>query len=232
MPHYSDYDYSSFSGVSDQRRGLLKTYTWMFFGVLLTALTSFLMYTTGLYYYFCVGPMPLLLVLVQFGIAFGFSGAMRSATSTTMKVLFIIFAVTMGISLTSIGIVYQLGTIFIAFLVSAVYFLCLVAIGMTTKRDLSSIGTICIAGLLALIVTQVVLMLFRVGMSTRLISIIGLLLFTGITAWDVQRTNQIMANTSGMTQEKFAIFMALELYLDFINIFLYILRLLGSNNRN
>lgn len=232
MPHYSDYDYSSFSGVSDQRRGLLKTYTWMFFGVLLTALTSFLMYTTGLYYYFCVGPMPLLLVLVQFGIAFGFSGAMRSTTSTTMKVLFIIFAVTMGISLTSIGIVYQLGTIFIAFLVSAVYFLCLVAIGMTTRRDLSSIGTICIAGLLALIVTQVVLMLFRVGMSTRLISIIGLLLFTGITAWDVQRTNQIMANTSGMTQEKFAIFMALELYLDFINIFLYILRLLGNNNRN
>ena len=56
MPHYSDYDYSSFSGVSDQRKGLLKTYTWMFFGVLLTALTSFLMYTTGLYYYFCVGP--------------------------------------------------------------------------------------------------------------------------------------------------------------------------------
>ncbi len=78
-----------------------------------------------------------------------------------------------------------------------------------------------------------ILMLFGFNMNTRLISIVGLLLFTGITAWDVQRTNQLMANTSGMTQEKFAIFMALELYLDFINIFLYVLRLLGmSSNRD
>ncbi|EOS60950.1 hypothetical protein C815_00960 [Firmicutes bacterium M10-2] len=233
MPQYNDYHYSNFSGVSDQRRGLLKTYTWMFFGLLLTAATSYLMYTTGLYYSLIRGPIPLLLVLIQFGIAFGFSAALNRATSSTMKLLFVIFAITMGISLTSIGIVYSLGTIFVAFLVSAVYFACLIFIGMTTKRDLSSFGTICLGALVALIITQAILMLFRFNMNTRLISIVGLLIFTGLTAWDVQRANQLMSNTSGMTQEKFAIFMALELYLDFINIFLYILRLLGmSSSRN
>lgn len=233
MPQYHDYNYSNFTGVSEQRRGLLKTYTWMFFGLLITAATSYLMYATNLYFAIIRGQMPLILMLVQFGIAFGFTGAMRSASSLTMKVLFVVFAITMGISLTSLGIVYQLGTIFVAFLVSAVYFACLMVIGFTTKKDLSSFGTICLGGLCALIITQVILMLFGFNMNTRLISIVGLLLFTGITAWDVQRTNQLMANTSGMTQEKFAIFMALELYLDFINIFLYVLRLLGmSSNRD
>ena len=77
------------------------------------------------------------------------------------------------------------------------------------------------------------MLLFRVPGTTRLLSIVGLLIFTGLTAWDVQRANQLMNNTIGETQEKFAIFMALELYLDFINIFLYIVRLIGSNsNRN
>ena len=81
MPQYHDYNYSNFTGVSEQRRGLLKTYTWMFFGLLITAATSYLMYATNLYFAIIRGPMPLILMLVQFGIAFGFTGAMRSASS-------------------------------------------------------------------------------------------------------------------------------------------------------
>ena len=73
--------------------------------------------------------------------------------------------------------------------------------------------------------------LFGVSFDTRMISIVGLLLFTGITAWDIQRMNKILYLSNGdvVSQEKIAIYMALELYLDFLNIFLYILRLLGYN---
>ena len=82
-----------------------------------------------------------------------------------------------------------------------------------------------------LIISQAVMLLFGVSFDTRMISIVGLLLFTGITAWDIQRMNKILYLSNGdvVSQEKIAIYMALELYLDFLNIFLYILRLLGYN---
>ena len=89
-------------------------------------------------------------------------------------------------------------------------------------------------GLFVLIITQCFMMLFRVNMDIRLISIIGLLIFTGITAWDVQRMNRLLIQSDGsvIEQEKIAIFMALQLYLDFLNIFLRILQLIGMGNRN
>lgn len=229
MPEFHS-NYQNISFEDEKRTGLIRTYTWMFVGLLVTALTSYLLYTTGLFYLLMSGPLPFILLIAQLGIVIGFTSAMKKATATTMKVLFIIYAITLGFSMTSICYVYGLGTVFIAFLVSAIYFGCLVIIGFTTKRDLSKIGTICLAGLVAMIITQAFLLLFRFPASTRLLCIVGLLLFTGITAWDVQRTNQIMSTTTGVTQEKFSIYMALELYLDFINIFLYIVRLLGSNS--
>jgi len=90
---------------------------------------------------------------------------------------------------------------------------------------------ICVIGLTVLIISQAVMLLFGVSFDTRMISIVGLLLFTGITAWDIQRMNKILYLSNGdvVSQEKIAIYMALELYLDFLNIFLYILRLLGYN---
>lgn len=229
MPEY----YNAYSPAQEKRNGLIKTFSWMFFGLLITAATSYILYATGLFYTLLSGPIPLLLVIAQFGIVIAFSSSMQRASASTMKLLFIAYAITLGVSMTSICVVYGLGTVSIAFLVSAVYFACLVIIGFTTKKDLSKIGTLCIAGMIALILSQAIMLLFRVPGTTRLLSIVGLLIFTGLTAWDVQRANQLMNNTIGETQEKFAIFMALELYLDFINIFLYIVRLIGSNsNRN
>ena len=90
---------------------------------------------------------------------------------------------------------------------------------------------ICVIGLTVLIISQAVMLLFGVSFDTRMISIVGLLLFTGITAWDIQRMNKILYLSNGdvVSQEKIAIYMALELYLDFLKIFLYILRLLVYN---
>lgn len=108
-----------------------------------------------------------------------------------------------------------------------IYFACLAIIGKTTKMDLSKVGNICLIGLIAMIFSQFFFMLFRVGMDVRLWSVIGLLLFTGLTAWDIQKMNYML---NGYEDEKISIYMSLQLYLDFLNIFLYILRLLGRRD--
>ena len=151
-----------------------------------------------------------------------------------MKVMLIIYAICMGVSLSTIGFAYDLQTIGIAFIVSAVYFICLALIGTTTKKNLGSIGYLCFIGLFVMIITQLFMMLLHVSMDVRLLSILGLLLFTGITAWDIQRMNQLLIQSDGsvIQQDKISIFMALQLYLDFLNIFLRILQLLGMGNRN
>ena len=93
--------------------------------------------------------------------------------------------------------------------------------------DLSKVGNICLIGLIAMIFSQFFFMLFRVSMDVRLWSVIGLLLFTGLTAWDIQKMNYML---NGYVDDKISIYMVLQLYLDFLNIFLYILRLLGRRD--
>ena len=217
------------------RKAVLNSYGWMTGGLVITAAVSAVLYASGTFLnlLYNVPMLSLILALAQIVLTVSISAGLFRMKESTMKILYILYAATMGISLTSLAYVYDLGTIALAFLVSAVYFLCLVAIGYTTKMDLTKIGTICIGGLLALVLTQLVMLIFRVPMMVRLMSVIGLLIFTGLTAWDIQRLPKLLEQTEGsMMEGKLSIFMALELYLDFINIFLYILRLLGSRSNN
>lgn len=227
-------EYTSSYSESGIRKAILKSYMWMALGLIITAGVSYVMYSTGLL--LCIlYAMPFLsfvIMFAQIALCFMMSSAMHSATSQKIKTYFIIYAITMGITMTSIGYTFDIGAIAIAFGISAFYFACLVFIGTTTKKNLTGLGTICMAALFALVISQIFMMLFRFPMNLRLYSIIGLLIFTGITAWDVQRMNQILVYNDGnvMEQEKIAIYFALELYLDFINIFLYILRLIGAGS--
>ena len=237
MPEYNYNQNNSWSSPYDStRKAVLNSFMWMFGGLLLTAATSFLLYQSGFFLrmLYSMPMLSLILAIAQIALVIGFSAAANKATAQGMKVLFLLYSVTLGISMTSLAYVYNFGSIAIAFAVASVYFGCLVIIGFTTKRDLTKVGTLMIAGLIALVITQLVMMLFRINMDTRLISIIGLLLFTGITARDVQRMHKSLYITQNdsMMQEKMSIYFALELYLDFINIFLYILRLIGNNSRN
>lgn len=222
--------------TGDVQRSILEAYGWMFGGLLLTGLVALLCARTGfiLQMLYSFPALTWILPVIQIGIALGFSFSMNSASSTVLKVLFLIYAGTMGISLSTLFFVYTDGALYLAFFISALYFGCLCIIGFTTKKDLTKLGTIAFAGLVALLISQIVMMIFRVNIDTRLISIAGLLIFTGITAFDVQRLNKTMLYAQGqpVAQKKWAIFFALQLYLDFINIFLYILRLLGSNSGN
>ena len=227
------------------RKSILEAYSWMFAGLIVTGLTAFFTAKSGLLEFF-LNEMPLLffgIIIGQLGLTIAFTVLRNKVSSGVLKGLFLVFALTMGVTLSTIftlpsarnfGGGYSDTTILTALMISAVYFGCLVFIGMTTKKDMSKIGVICFTGLIAMIITQLILFFFGVSFSTRLISIIGLLDFTGLTAWDVQRLNQTMLMCEGqpVEQQKWAIYFALTLYLDFINIFLKILQLLGSGSRS
>lgn len=226
--------FSSYLSNDDLQQSLLSMYVWLGIGLLLTAFTSFFMYSTGTFLHvIATAPMiSWILILVQFGVAIAFTGMIRKASASLLKVLYLVYAVTLGISLTSLAYTYAIGTIAVAFLVTSVYFGSLVFIGKTTKRDLSKIGTLCLAGLISMIICELIMIIFKVSFMTQFISIIGLLIFTGLTAYDVQRAERLLTTGNGtlVSNDKMSIYMAFQLYLDFINIFLYIVRILGRDN--
>lgn len=206
-----------------------KVFMKMSLGLIITACTSALLFSSGIYYTIMTTmPMASLIFLfIQIGLTVSMSRSLtKDSSASSMHVMFIIYSVLMGFTMAGLGYAYSLGQISVAFLVSAIYFICLAIIGKTTKLDLSKMGTLCVIGLLAMIVSQLFMTLFGFSADTRLWSIVGLLLFTGITAWDIQKMNRF---GYGYDEEKLSTYFALELYLDFINIFIYILQLLGNH---
>lgn len=230
---FNDYQ-TSFYSQDVVKRSVLNSYLWMVIGLIVTGVVSFGLYRTGLFeILYSIPMMPIILVVVQLGLVIAFSTRLGKSTSpSTMKVLFLLYAITLGITMTVFFVGYSTAVIGVAFFVAALYFACLAIIGITTKKDMTRFGTICMAGLFALIISQPILWLLGFGMTTRLYCLIGLLLFTGITVWDVQRMHKVLTLDDGslVSREQLSIYFAMELYLDFINIFLYILRLVGAGN--
>ena len=221
--------YTNNCSNSVSTNSLYKVYSWMMVGLGITAITSALLYASGIFMFIIQIPMiSLLLFIVQISLTISMGRQLsRNTPASSMKTMFIIYSLTMGINMTFLAYCYSAGQIAAAFGISAIYFACLAVIGKTTKMDLSKVGNICLIGLIAMIFSQFFFMIFRVSMDVRLWSVIGLLLFTGLTAWDIQKMNYML---NGYEDEKISIYMALQLYLDFLNIFLYILRLLGRRD--
>lgn len=219
------------------RTAIVRSYLWMTGGLLLTAAVAWLFaYSGWMEVVFEKPVVMILLVVAQFALVFGCSAAMKSASPALLYGMYIAYAILTGISLSSVFAVYTSSLIWSAFAISAAYFACLAAIGLSTRIDLDRIGMLCLIGLIVGVIAFVVMTLLGAPMAARLYAILGLLLFTGITAWDNQRLGRILTAADGapIEQKKWSIYFALELYLDFINIFLYILRLVsaGSSSRS
>ncbi len=220
-------------GTGSLNSTLISSFIWMAIGLVVSALTSFYMYFSGAFITIATSGLSWILLLVEFGLVMAFTTMMRRLSVNGMRTLFVLYAFTLGISLTSLLYIYSYSVLGVALLVCAIYFLCLVVIGLTTKRDLSRIGTLCIGALFALIISELIMMFIGITVQNQIVSIIGLLIFTGLTAWDVQRMNVILSTDNGiLSNDKWAIYFALQLYLDFINIFLYIVRILGRSSKN
>lgn len=206
-----------------------KVYLWMFIGLLISGAVAYYTSITESMLKFVYGGFTWILLL-ELVVVIAFSTLRRKVSPEVAKVLFVIYSAISGLTLSSIFIVYEIASIGMVFISAAVMFGLLAAYGYITKNDLSSFGKILIFALLAIIVMSIINMF--VGNSTFgiVISIISIVIFLGLTAWDMQALKTMYNYYLNDEQElnKIAIYGALDLYLDFINIFLQLLNLFGK----
>ena len=170
------------------------------------------------------------ILFAPLGIVLLMSARISKFSSTTLVALFILFSILMGMSLSSIFLIYTGASIVSTFFITAATFGIMAVLGYTTKTDLTKFGSILSMGVIGIIIAMVVNMFLQSGTMDYIISGIGVLIFTGLTAYDVQKLKRIDAGVEYGTEEtnKLSIMGALSLYLDFINLFLFMLRFTGG----
>ena len=210
-----------------QNAFLSQAFLWMFAGLLLTAGVAYVVQTNARLLEFASGNF-FLLFIAQLAIVFVITGAISRLSATAALALFFVYAATLGLTIGLIVASYTQGTVATAFLSASAMFGAAAIYGKVTQRSLAKLGGILFMGLIGLLVAMVLNIFLRSSEVTFLISIVGVVLFTALTAYDVQRiqSGDLAARLGSM--EKAAVVGALQLYLDFVNLFLFMLRLLGS----
>jgi FtsH-binding integral membrane protein len=220
------------------RAHMLSVYNYMASGVLLTGIIAlffarggtesiaFRIATQG-------GPLIWLVMLSPLAIVFAMSFGVNRFSTGTLRIMYWVYAALMGVSLSTIFLVYDIGSVATAFFATSAGFAGLSLWGYTTKRDLSGMGTFLVMGLFGLIAAMLITALIpgENPAVTMAISVVGLLIFAGLTAYDTQKIKSLYFEVAGTDYIGKAVVMgALTLYLDFINMFLFILRLFGNRN--
>ncbi|HSQ94588.1 MAG TPA: Bax inhibitor-1/YccA family protein [Croceibacterium sp.] len=214
------------------RSYMLSIYNYMTSGVLLTGVVALLTAQSGLAITFAHGPLMWLVALSPLAIVMAMSFGANRFSTNALRAMFWGFAVLMGLSLSTIFLIYTGSSIAATFFATAGAFAGLSLFGYTTKKDLSAFGTFLIMGVVGLIVAMVVNMFLRSTGLDLAISFLGVLIFAGLTAYDTQRLKGSYAQMRGTEfAGKMVVLGALQLYLDFINMFLFLLRFMG-NGRN
>jgi len=206
---------------------LIHAFGWMFAGLLITAGVAAIVQSSPALTSM-IGRNYWLLFFGQLALVFVISGAIRRISATVALALFFLYAASIGLTIGLIVQYYTGASVTAAFLAASAMFGAAAVYGATTRRSLASMGAILFMALIGLLVAMVVNLFLQSPAVTWLISIIGVVIFTGLTAWDVQRIqNGTYASTIG-SMEKGAVIGALALYLNFINLFLFLLRLTGG----
>lgn len=214
------------------RSYMLSVYNYMTSGILLTGIVALGFAASGMAAQVFAGPglLKYVFMLAPLGFVFAMSFGQGRMSAGTLQAMFWGFAVAMGLSLSTIFLQYTGTSIAGAFFATAAGFAGLSLWGYTTKKDLSAFGTFLIMGLVGLIVASLVNLFLQSGPLSLVISMVGVLLFAGLTAYDTQKVKSMYAQVAGTEYEGRTVIMsALTLYLDFINMFLFILRLFGSS---
>jgi FtsH-binding integral membrane protein len=208
---------------------LSEAFTWMFAGLLLTAGVAAAVQGNERLLEFAKGSF-FLLFIAQIGIVVVISAAINRISAIAALALFFVYAATLGITIGLIVASYTTGSVATAFLSASAMFGAAAAYGHVTKRSLARLGGILFMGVIGLLVAMLLNIFLGNSLISFAISIVGVVLFTALTAYDVQRiqSGAIAAQTGSM--EKAAVIGALQLYLDFINLFLFMLRLMGGRN--
>jgi FtsH-binding integral membrane protein len=211
------------------RSYMLSVYNYMTSGVLLTGIVALLFYNSGLAAQVMQTPLQWLIILAPLGFVMAMSFGLNRMKTSTLQLLFWSFAVAMGLSMSSIFLVYTGVSIAQTFFAVAAGFAGLSLYGYTTKRDLSGMGTFLIMGVVGLLVAMLINLFLQSTAMMLAISAIGVLLFAGLTAYDTQRIKSMYAYVAGSDMMgKVVIMGALSLYLDFINMFMFLLSFMGN----
>lgn len=211
-------------------------YGWMALGVLLSAVVGYALIDTGaLYAMLAQGNMVMLPVfLVQIGLVLGMSFAANKLSAQTLKLMFLLYSAVTGITFAVIMVAYPIGNVVALFAVAAVGFGALALFGATTKKNLGFMGTFLMMGLFMVIGANIINIFVQSAMLHSFAGWIGILVFSGLTAYDSQRIREgsyaLSASNGGEAQAmgKFMIFGALTMYLNFINLFISLLQIFGG----
>ena len=211
-------------------------FSWMGIALSITALTAYyfgtdaelislLMNETGGF-----STLGWIVMIAPFGLVLLMGLGFNKLSYTALVLVFGVYAILMGMSLSFILLIYTAASIFKTFLVTALLFGVMAVIGYTTKTDLTKFGSILMMGVIGLVIASVVNMFMHSPAMDYIISFVGVLIFTGLTAYDVQKLKRIGSGLEYQNSDvnKLTIMGALTLYLDFINLFLFLLRFMGN----
>jgi FtsH-binding integral membrane protein len=211
------------------RRHMLSIYNYMASGVLLSGIVALLFASSGLAQQVMTTPLRWVIALAPLGFVFAMSFGVNKMKTSTLQLLFWLFSVAMGLSLSSIFLVYTGPSIASTFFATAGAFAGLSLVGYTTKKDLSGMGSFLIMGVIGILIAMVINIFLQSSTLALAVSILGVLIFAGLTAYDTQRLKQEYQYLAGTEFAGKAVVMgALSLYLDFINMFTFLLQLLGD----
>lgn len=215
---------------------MTRVYQWMTLGLGVTGLMSLLVANNEALLQLVFGtPLMWVLLLATVGMSFALTGFAARMPAAVAFVLFFAYSALMGVSLSPIFLIYNLGSIAAAFFATAGTFAGMTLYGYATKKDLSGWGTFLLMGLIGLVVASIVNMIFFGFESNALywlITYAGVILFAALTAYDTQNIKRRLLEANGSVTPQMSIQGATILYMDFINLFIYLLRLFGARDRD
>ena len=236
--NYNDFHYGAVSQNRDLEMQaafpvlMRKVYTWMTLALVLTGLTAYGVATSPGIMMALYSNSALMwgLVIAEFALVIGISAAINRLSLATATLMFVAYSVINGAMLSSIFMIYTAASIASVFFITAATFAVMALIGYTTKTDLTSVGKLLFMALIGLVIATIVNMFIGSSTLTMICSYVGVLIFVGLTAYDSQEIKSMLmqAADAGESSQKLAILGALTLYLDFINLFIYLLRIFGD----
>jgi len=209
---------------------LSKVYGWMFLGLLVTAGTAVLVASSPALIETLILNRALFYIMLfaQLGLVFFLAARVQKLAPLTAAALFLVYSALVGVTSSTIFLIYTGASIVSAFVIAGGMFGAMAVFGTLTKRSLAGIGQFMFMGLIGLIIAMVVSLFWFNSALQFVISVVGVIVFTGLTAWDAQRLKQMAVALPDGRVGAYAVVGALSLYLDFINLFFFILRLMGG----
>ena len=206
----------------------------------ITAATAYAVYRSilhgGIFYKLMLNPLiTILLTIAELGVTVVWRANLFNTEKRTCETLFYVYAFINGLTFGILPLIYSVGTLFTAFLYTMIFFICCAVIGYTTKMDLTRFGSILFAGLISILIGSLLSLIIPALRNSLALSYAGVLLFMVYTAYDIQKIKKNYAsieNSDIRLQENFAVYGAFELYLDFVNLFLDLLRIIDKGKRD